>query len=331
MTRYAVPLGPVTAELSTDCAELVTALADFYTLHPHRASAPAVTITARREAPTPDMARTEWGVGYRPDPDGSRLTLATPSVYDLAVTTRKALREPLLAACQTRGGLMLHASALQRGNQVVIIVGESGSGKTTLALDAVVEHGATLLSNDHLLLYPHDSGLILTALPTVLPVKAGTYLDLADALPPPWDHADLPEHTLAAVRTLPPAQRHRCTQRVLYTYRALGQPPVPYQPLTREHRVTVVLADYATPPAAPTSPKELTAAQGRAALAKHLRGDWWADPNAHTHFLPRTPPSQARQYAGEQESLAALVERATVVRWHHRGSLEPLWTWLETR
>jgi hypothetical protein len=52
------------------------------------------------------------------------------------------------------------------------------------------------LSNDHLIVFgdanaeqaaPLASRLTLTALPTPIPIKIGTYVDLEERLPPPWD------------------------------------------------------------------------------------------------------------------------------------------------
>src|SRR5262245_11858310 len=75
---------------------------------------------------------------------------------------------------------MLHASAVVNDERVIIVVGDKGSGKTTLGLKAALLHGMRYLSNDHLIVFgdanaeqaaPLASRLILTALPTPIPLK----------------------------------------------------------------------------------------------------------------------------------------------------------------
>jgi hypothetical protein len=120
----------------------------------------------------------------------------------------------LLDYCESRGYVMLHASAVARDGRVVIAVGDKGSGKTTLALSAALTRGYRYLSNDHLILYRDGGRLVATSLPTPIPVKAGIYLDYEALLPEPWENEGA---DIEALRALPRPQRYASESRLLYT------------------------------------------------------------------------------------------------------------------
>jgi hypothetical protein len=67
---------------------------------------------------------------------------------------------PLL---RRRGLFMIHAFAVERNSQALLIVGRSGSGKTTTGL-SLVAHGWRYLANDVVLIRIEDD--VVTALPT---------------------------------------------------------------------------------------------------------------------------------------------------------------------
>ncbi len=324
MSSYTVPLGPVAAGLEADSPALLAALGEFVTLAPARSDdAPLWTVLARHRVPDAEMTVSAWGVGHRTEPAARRVVLAAPQLEDLVVATRKALREPLVAACEQRGAVMLHAAAVAVGEQVVLLVGDAGSGKTTLALDGLVHHGAAVLSNDHCLLSAQAHGLAITALPTVLPVKTGTYLALGEQLPPPWDRVDLSRAEEQRLRDASLLQQRTHPGRVLYTYRRLGQPPVPHRVL-RPGAVTVALVHFADQPQRPQQLGPLA----RAELARHVRGEWWADPDSNTHYYPRPAAASTQAGRGSDDILRQLTAMAPVLSWAHAGQLAPLINWL---
>jgi hypothetical protein len=318
--RCVADLGPVQVAVVTDHNGLVDYLREFYPLDGNAEHNGTVgwTIRARLTEPETGMALTPWRVGYRADRDTRQAVICSTNPRDLAITVRKAIRETLLDYCETYGYTMLHASAVADESRVVIVVGDKGSGKTTLALGAVLDRGYRYLSNDHLILYRTADGLVVTSLPTPIPIKIGTYLDYADRLPAPWENevVDVEEF-----RRMPHRQRYGHDARLLYTYRGLGQT----HPLhTRLHgrEVVVVLAGYA-PDDQPVSIPVMVA-DPVSALWPHVRFDWVFDPALNTHHLPR--PERARDaYAQDAaDRLTELAAASRVVAWRHHGQLAPL-------
>jgi hypothetical protein len=323
-------LGPTSVTLVTNHQAVVDYLHNFYTLVEDRAAAGAWVVEAV-VGPVPDtMTVNRWGVGYAADATTRRLRLRGPDPYRLAITARTSVREALVDYCEQRRYVMLHASAVTDDRRVVVFVGAHGSGKTTLALRAVLFHGMRYLSNDHLIVYPDgDAGraappaaqLCLTTLPGPIALKLGTYLDLEDRLPPPFDTEGL---AVDAYRRRPREQVYGRDLRVIYTYRGLGQD----NPLlvrlgdpANGPAVRVVLVGYALAGAggAPAPVPDPVAA-----LMPHLRTDWMFNPARNLHHLPRAERRPAAYLADAGRLLRALTERATVTRWSHRGDPDPL-------
>ncbi|MGH8881985.1 MAG: hypothetical protein ACRD0P_32325, partial [Stackebrandtia sp.] len=290
--RVVCLLGPVTVELNTDVPEVVDYLAEFYSMATGSARPPDWVVDARVAA-APGMRRNPYGVAYAADPSVREIVVRASDPDNLAISTRKTVRETLVGFYESRRYTMLHASAVAGPGRVIIVVGDKGSGKTTLALRGALEHGLSYLSNDHLIVYPDAvssngddaARLVLTSLPTPIPVKVGTYLDLEHLLPEPWDSECL---DLASYRRMTPAERYRHDVRVLYTYRRFGQDnPVTVQLRSASHgpRVTVVLARYAgdSEPVGPPIP----VANPVAALMEHVRLDWMFDPMLNQRHIPR--------------------------------------------
>jgi hypothetical protein len=203
---------------------------------------------------------------------------------------------------------MLHASAIADNRRVIIIAGNKGSGKTTLALRGALVHGMRYLSNDHLIIYPGEapdvalhSRLVLTSLPTPIPVKVGTYLDLEQILPEPWDTEGT---DLARYRAMPRRDRYQHDVRVVYTYRRLGQDNPVMMPLGASHAgllVLVVLARYAAADGPPGDP--VPVADPVTALMEHVRFDWMFDPVLNYQYVPRRDRDRAA-YAADAQRLA---------------------------
>ncbi|WP_190814662.1 DEAD/DEAH box helicase family protein [Saccharopolyspora pogona] len=315
--RCVADLGPVRAEVATDHSGLIDYLRDFYPITPMTASDSAAewAIEARLAEPDPGMALTPWRVGYRADPGARRAVIRSTNPRDLANTVRKAIREVLLDYCETHQYTMLHASAVANEKRMVIVVGDKGSGKTTLALNAAVTSGYQYLSNDHLILYRTQEGLVVTSLPTPIPVKVGTYFDYADRLAQAWENegADLEEF-----RRMPAQQRYGHDARLLYTYRSLGHANPVHTPLD-DRQVVVALVGYA-PDDQPVSPPTAVA-DPVAALWPHVRFDWVFDPTLNTHHLPRGERDRDAYTRDTADRLAELTAGSQVVEWRHRGEL----------
>lgn len=326
-------LGVTRATLVTNHDAVLRYLRNFYPLADGAAAGPWV-IEATVGPVGDDMTINEWGVGYAADPPHRQLRLRGPRAEPLAVTARTSLREALVDFCERRRYAMLHASAVVDDARVVVIVGERGGGKTTLALKAVLDHGMRYLANENLIVLPdrtggpapHPARLRLTTLPGPIALKVGTYLDLADRLPPPFDTEGL---DLDSYRAMPREQRYRSYHRVIYTFQGLGQP----------HPATVDLRDPATGPAVLVAIASYTGAGGAggaaepsvtpvpdpvAALLPHLRMDWTFTPWLNQRYLPRAERRPPEYEADARHLLRALAERATVVRCQHRGDPAPL-------
>ncbi len=213
--RCVADLGSVRVAVATDHLGLLDYLRDFYPLDkPHDAESPADwTIEARLAAPVPGMTLTPWQVGYRADRDTRHAMIRSTDARNLAITTRKAIREVLLDYCEAHRYTMLHASALANDQHVIIVVGDKGSGKTMLAVNGALTAGYRYLSNDHLILYRTADDLVLTSLPTPIPIKIGTYLDYADQLGEPWENEGV---DIEAYRRMPVEQRYGHDRRLLY-------------------------------------------------------------------------------------------------------------------
>ncbi|APU13089.1 phosphoenolpyruvate carboxykinase (ATP) [Actinoalloteichus fjordicus] len=312
-------LGPVRVTVVTDHVGVVDYLRAFYSLEPSTAheELSGWTIQARLAEPEPGMALTPWRVGYRVDLESQQAVVCSSDPSDLAITVRKVIREVLLDYCEAREYTMLHASAVADGARVVIVVGDKGSGKTTLALGAALG-GSRFLSNDHLILYRTREGLVVTSLPTPIPVKIGTYFDYADRLGAPWGNEGV---DIEEFRRMPCQQRYGHDVRLLYTYRGLGQRN-PLHTVLAGRQVVVVLAGYAPegqPVSAPT-----VVADPVGALWPHVRFDWVFDPGLNTHHLPRIERDRDAYARDAAERLAELAAVSRVVTWRHHGALTPL-------
>ncbi|MFF0489766.1 hypothetical protein ACFYTQ_12190 [Nocardia sp. NPDC004068] len=316
---YVCRLGPVSVGLITTDATVLTYLREFYAIAESSVPPGNWTIEARVARPAVTMAVNRWGVGRAVDANARRVRLQAADARCVAITTRKTLREVLVDYCEQRRYVMLHASAVGDHERVIVIVGDKGSGKTTLALKAMLGRGMRLLSNDHLIVYPDSAdqpttGLMLTSLPTMIPLKIGTYLDLEAELPSPWSTEGL---DLDVYRTVARHQLYRLDRRVLYTYSSLGQP----NPLAAALHdagsgpdVIVALARYTHghPAVVPVDdPVE--------ALLPHVRTDWMFDPELNQRYLPRTERARADYLTDARQLMAALADRASIVSFAHGG------------
>jgi hypothetical protein len=321
-------LGPVTVELSTDQPMVGEYLGEFYPAATAVGAKPDWIVDARI-GPGGGMRHNAYGVAYAADADVRTVVVRSSDPLSLAMTTRKAVRDTMVGFCETRGATMLHASAIADDRRVIIIVGDKGSGKTTLALRGALMHGMRYLSNDHLIMYPGaaagiamHSQLVLTSLPTPIPVKVGTYLDLERILPEPWDTEGT---DIARYREMPVPDRYRHDVRVLYTYRRLGQAnPVITQLGSAQGgpRVLVALARYVADAGPAEDPVPVPDPAG--ALMEHVRFDWMFSPVLNYRYVPRCERDRAAYTADARRLAEALAARADVVSWAHAGDPAPL-------
>lgn len=314
-------LGDVTVAVCSPVALVRETVAEFY---PSTAAAdvPQWTVTALGEPAPAGMRRTAFGVGVQVDAAMREVMLWSPSAFNLAVTARKVVREVFLAACEQAGYTMVHASAVCTDEQVVVFAADKRGGKTTLALRAVLEHGWRWLSNDHLILLPDkNGGLTATSLPTPIPVKAGTLVDLWDRLPAPWDANGF---DIQAWRQVPVARRHAADDAAYFTFARFGQPNPVLVPLD-SRRVSVVFPRYAGLDETVAPPPAVDVAAAAVELGGHVRTDWLADDRLHQRHLP-FEHRDAGVFAADGARLTRRLAELGGGGWRyvHRGDPGPL-------
>ncbi|MFC0862427.1 hypothetical protein ACFHYQ_08970 [Sphaerimonospora cavernae] len=319
-TRNAVyALGEVRVAVATDHAPVLAYLGDFYARTD--AGRPWWLVDGRLEQPHPGMTVDSYGVGYLADQRQRRLLVRAADPENLQISVRKAIREVMVAFCEDRGYAMLHASAVHRDGLLIVFAGDKGAGKTTLALDAVVRHGFDYISNDHLIVYrdPGLGGLVVTSLPTPIPVKIGTYLAMEDVLPVPWNTNGV---DVDSYRRWPTAELRRLDTRLDYTFASFGQPnPVAVHcGVSGTARVVVVLPEYA-PDGIAAEPQPGGSASD---LLAHLRIDWVFDPVHNPRHLPYPRRAVERFTADGQDLISVLCADARMMRWAHTGQVAPL-------
>jgi hypothetical protein len=169
--QYVADLGPVRAAVVDAHDAVADLLGDLPLLERGANDGVEVawTIEGRLAAPGEGMRRMSQQVGYRGDRPSRHLLICSEDPRHLAVAVRDAVLEVLADYCEARGCTMLRASAVADDQRVVIMAGGRGDGKTTLALSAVAAGGRWILSDDELILYRTEQGLVLASVPTATP------------------------------------------------------------------------------------------------------------------------------------------------------------------
>ncbi|KAA9379631.1 hypothetical protein F5972_08230 [Microbispora cellulosiformans] len=313
-------VGPVRVAVQTDHPPALAHLGDFY-CHADT-GLPWWLVRGTLAEPPPGMRRDPGGAGYRADERERVLHIAARRPAVLQRALRQAVREVMLAHCETRRHVMIHAAAVRRRDLLLVFAGTAGAGKTTLAVDAVVRHGFDYVADDHLILYRDDQenggGLVATGLPTTIPVGIGTYLGMEDVLPPPWDARGV---NLDSYRGWP-AETHRALRgRVHYTFASFGQPH-PLVVTFGRGRVRVVVVQPER--AARLGP--LVEGGTAADLQRLLATGWVASPLVHPVRLPYVRRTPLEVQADGQDVLGSLCARARMLRWAHTGRVGRLLT-----
>ncbi len=146
MHEFSVRIGAISYRIGSAWAAPVATLRHLYADYPGPEGGIA-TVTARIGPPRP------WRRWIRPQVELS-------GDYTLPEAVPMALRHALLAvemamnmqvALGERRHLLIHASAVERGGQAVILPGDSGSGKSTLAA-LLGENGWRLLADEFVMI-----------------------------------------------------------------------------------------------------------------------------------------------------------------------------------
>jgi hypothetical protein len=313
-------LGDMTVAVSSPVGLVRATVAEFYPVTV--AGIPQWTVTALGEPSPAGVVRTRFGVGVHVNAAAREVTLWSPSAFDLAVTTRKVVREVFLAACERAGYTMVHASAVYTDDQVVVFAADKRGGKTTLALRAVLDHGWRWLSNDHLILLPDErGGLVATSLPTPIPIKAGTLVEVWDRLPGPWDANGF---DIEAWRREPVERRRLADDAAYFTFARFGQPNPVLIPLDGR-RISVVFPRYTDPAEPVTDLAPVDVVGTGAELLGHVRTDWLTDDQLHQRHLPLAHRDAGEVTADGARLTGQLAELAGGAwRYAHRGHPGPL-------
>ena len=321
---YKVDLGRLSAQLKTNDKRVIDYLSHFYELSSSedKILASNWNIEVIYGQPGESMTLTPWNIGYETSATKKQVTLQGYNIEDLNITARKTIREIQMIYCEQNKYIMLHASALYRDDCVIIIVGDKGSGKTTLALNGIAYHHFQYLSNDHLILFPDNNSITLTSLPTLIPIKIGTYFNYKDFLPEPFENENV---DLQYYAKMPVKERYIQDVRLLYTYKQLKQKNPVYISLDNK-KCIVVLASYESgdsllQPEAVNDPLQ--------DLLGDVRLDWVFHSSTNTKHIARTERNEADHIKDANTTLKTLCDNSLVVRWRHKGELAPLLSWIK--
>lgn len=113
--------------------------------------------------------------GYRIDGATQRVDIhVNPDNPGSAIHLHDFTRYLALLICQSRGHILLHASAAMLGDRLALVLGTKGAGKTTTMLRLVVEQGGRYFSGDKVLASVTGGQLVLRAWPDIPYIGVGS-------------------------------------------------------------------------------------------------------------------------------------------------------------
>lgn len=271
-----------------------------------------------KEQPDISMKISYWGVGHFYNKGTKELILKGKNIKDLAISSRKAIREVLLINSKDEVSTMFHAAALSKGKTNIFILGERCSGKTTLALDGVLNYGFRYVSNDHLIVTSCKNSVYASCFPALISVRVSTYLDYEDKLPIPFENTCCTN--IDKVRKLPVTKRYQFKDgNFLYTYRQLNQKSSLAVDLKQSNNF-VILANFSNND---TDFKFDYVENIEDELFKQVRLKWMFDKMSNPRYI----------YSLEDKNLFVknsfhVIEKfvmlSRVIKWNHQGRIKPL-------
>jgi hypothetical protein len=147
--------------------------------HDRHSDRSAVSLPTLEIEPSPVPSACAWHADVEGQPiciaatsTGYAVWSATASRFYVWSAARRLLRDLWLDARLRRSPLaFVHASTVDDGRNLVLFVGDKRAGKTTLMLDATLNRGWRIVSNDTLVIFESEQGYAVTGLPTYIGIR----------------------------------------------------------------------------------------------------------------------------------------------------------------
>lgn len=104
------------------------------------------------------------------------------SEFDCFRAIRMVLSPLIYQELDRKGGIMLHASAVELNDRGIVFCGPKGAGKTTCALNLSMISGCRFNSNDYIGLLSDDKGTLVLGAPEPIRIADGTFKALGNWL-----------------------------------------------------------------------------------------------------------------------------------------------------
>lgn len=155
-----VPLAHLTVRPLSGDEEGFESSAGWPELYVRKSASDFFTIPARRAiVEGVDLVEcTKTGTRMVFDADARRIQVFLGAEGQLDVV--ELIRDIVLKDQESRGAIVLHATAAYRPDSTVLITGGKGAGKSTILLELVEHHGYSIMSGDKSLAYEGQDGAI---------------------------------------------------------------------------------------------------------------------------------------------------------------------------